>query len=65
LCVLAAELGQSPARLAIAWCLRNRHVSSVILGASRVAQLEENLGALETLSQVDEAGWARVESSTR
>lgn len=48
-----------------AWCLRNRHVSSVILGASRVAQLEENLGALETLSQVDEAGWARVESSTR
>ncbi len=65
LCTLAAELGQSPARLAIAWCLRNRHVSTVILGASRVAQLEENLGALKTLSQVDEASWARVEAATR
>jgi len=64
-CALAAELGQSPARLAIAWCLRNPHVSSVILGASRVAQLEENLGALETLSQVDDLSWARVEAATR
>ncbi len=36
-----------PAELAIAWCLRNPNVSSVILGASRVAQLEENLKALE------------------
>ncbi|MCF5925335.1 aldo/keto reductase, partial [Xanthomonas perforans] len=45
--------------------LRNRHVSSVILGASRVTQLEENLGALDTLDQVDDAGWAQVESSTR
>ncbi|MBB4722936.1 potassium channel beta subunit family protein [Xanthomonas euvesicatoria] len=64
-CAVAAELGQSPAQLAIAWCLRNRHVSSVILGASRVTQLEENLSALDTLGQVDDAGWAQVESSTR
>jgi len=64
-CALAAELGQSPARLAIAWCLRNPHVSTVILGASRVAQLEENLGALETLTKVDAADWARVEEVTR
>lgn len=64
-CALAAELGQSPARLAIAWCLRNPHVSTVILGASRVAQLEENLGALETLTKVDAADWARVEAVTR
>lgn len=62
---VAAELGQSPARLAIAWCLRNPHVSTVILGASRVAQLEENLAALQTLEQVDAAGWAQVDAATR
>jgi len=59
---LAAELGTEPAPLAIAWCLRNPHVSSVILGASRVAQLQQNLQALEVPEQVDDAGWARVES---
>ena len=42
---LAAELGLSQSVLAIAWCLKNPHVSSVILGASKVAQLEENLKA--------------------
>ncbi|MCD0260296.1 aldo/keto reductase [Xanthomonas melonis] len=64
-CAVAAELGQAPAPLAIAWCLRNPHVSTVILGASRVAQLEENLSALEVLEQVDAAGWAQVEAATR
>ena len=43
----AAELGEKPASLAIAWCLRNPHVSSVILGASTTAQLLENLGAID------------------
>lgn len=57
---LAASFGVAPAPLAIAWCLRNRHVSSVILGASRVSQLEQNLGALDLLEQVDEAGWAQI-----
>ena len=59
---LAAELGVAPAPLAIAWCLRNPHVSSVILGASRVAQLLQNLEALEVAGRVDDAGWARVEA---
>ncbi|MEG2804192.1 aldo/keto reductase [Stenotrophomonas sp.] len=59
---LAAGLGVSPAQLAIAWCLRNPHVSSVILGASRVGQLEENLGALAVLDQLDEAAWQQVEA---
>jgi len=59
---VAAELGESPAQLAIAWCLRNRQVSSVILGASRVSQLEENLRALDVLERVDEAAWQRIEA---
>ena len=42
---IAEELGCTPSRLAIAWCLLNPNVSTVILGASRVEQLEENLQA--------------------
>jgi voltage-dependent potassium channel beta subunit len=43
---LAGEIGLSPAILAIAWCLKNPHVSTVILGASKVPQLQENLQAI-------------------
>lgn len=59
---LAAQLGVSPAQLAIAWCLRNPNVSSVILGASRVSQLEENLGALALFEQLDESVWQQVDA---
>ena len=44
---IAAELGLSLPVFAIAWCLKNPHVSTVILGASKVTQLEENLKAVE------------------
>ncbi|MBS0192696.1 MAG: aldo/keto reductase [Proteobacteria bacterium] len=57
---LAVELGVKPAQLAIAWCLRNPHVSSVILGASRPEQLRENLGALAVSEQFDAPTWDRV-----
>ena len=49
---IAKELGTSLPRLAIAWCLKNPNVSSVILGASRVEQLTENLGALDVVGQL-------------
>jgi voltage-dependent potassium channel beta subunit len=57
---MATELGLRPAALAIAWCLRNPHVSSVILGASRVPQLLENLGALDLAQRLDDAVWSRA-----
>jgi aryl-alcohol dehydrogenase-like predicted oxidoreductase len=44
---VAAELGHSPGQVAIAWTLQNPAVTSPILGARTVAQLEENLGALD------------------
>ncbi len=44
---LAKELGISMPVLAIAWCLKNHHVSTVMLGASKVSQLEENFGAID------------------
>ena len=49
LAVLAGELGVSQACMSIAWCLKNPNVSTAILGASKVGQLEENLKALEVL----------------
>ena len=60
---VARELGHAPASVAIAWCLRNPQVSSVILGASRVEQLLQNLQALDVLEQIDAAGWARIEAA--
>jgi aryl-alcohol dehydrogenase-like predicted oxidoreductase len=53
----------APAALAIAWCLRNPHVSSVILGASRVAQLLQNLEALDVAAHLGEAEWVQVEAA--
>lgn len=46
LAAIAHALGATPAQLAIAWCTRNRALSSVILGASNPAQLRENLRAV-------------------
>src|SRR6202795_4464203 len=50
---LAAELNLSQSVLAIAWCLKNPHVSTVILGASKIAQLEENLLASAAAEKLD------------
>ena len=49
---MAEEMGTTMARLAIAWTLKNPNVSTVILGASRVSQLEDNLQALEVVPQL-------------
>lgn len=59
---LAGELGMAPSQLAVAWCLKNPHVSTVILGASKIAQLEQNLGAVERVAQLDDAVMERIES---
>jgi len=59
---IADELGCTPAQLAIAWCARNPHVSTVITGASRVSQVRENMAALEVLDRLDEEVVARLEA---
>jgi voltage-dependent potassium channel beta subunit len=52
---LAGELGVPLAQMAIAWCLKNEHVSTVILGASKMHQLKENLKSLEVVDQIDDS----------
>ena len=59
---VADGLGCSVGQLAIAWCARHPHVSSVILGASRVEQLRENLAALEVVDRLDEEVLDRIDS---
>ncbi|MGN6444105.1 aldo/keto reductase [Amnibacterium sp.] len=44
---IAEERGQTLAQLALAWALRDERVTSLVIGASSVAQLEQNVGALE------------------
>jgi voltage-dependent potassium channel beta subunit len=58
---LAEELGMPLPQLAIAWCLKNPAVSTVILGASSVEQLRQNLAALERVEQLDEEAMERIE----
>jgi voltage-dependent potassium channel beta subunit len=58
---VAKELGCTMAQLGVAWCLKNPRVSTVILGASRVEQLTENLGALDVVPRLDVAVMERIE----
>jgi len=60
---IAGELGCSLAQLALAWCTRNPHVSSVITGASRVEQVTENMVALEVADRLDDAAMSRIRAA--
>jgi L-glyceraldehyde 3-phosphate reductase len=51
---IAARRGQSLAQLALAWALRDPRVTSALIGASSVAQLETNVAALERLDFTDD-----------
>lgn len=62
---IAQELGVPMAHLALAWCLKNPHVSTVILGASRVAQLKENLAAAEVVAQLTDDVMAALDAATK
>lgn len=58
---LAQELDVSLTNLSIAWCLKNPNVSSVILGATKTNQLEENLKSLDVLPLLTEEVMANIE----
>jgi L-glyceraldehyde 3-phosphate reductase len=47
---IATQRGQTLAQMALAWALRNPVMTSVIIGASRLEQLEQNVGALKNLA---------------
>jgi voltage-dependent potassium channel beta subunit len=58
---LAKDMGASLAQFSLAWCLQNPLVSSVITGASRIEQLQENLKALELVDKFTPESMAEID----
>ncbi|HEX7586885.1 MAG TPA: aldo/keto reductase [Anaerolineae bacterium] len=59
---IAAELDCTMAQLALAWCLKNPNVSTVITGASKPQQVVENMQALDVVAKLTEPVLARIET---
>jgi aryl-alcohol dehydrogenase-like predicted oxidoreductase len=59
---VAGGLGCSVAQLALAWCLKNQNVSTVITGASRVSQVHENIKALDVVASLTPEVMEKIES---
>jgi len=64
LLVIAAELDVTLAQLALAWCLKNPHVSTVITGASSAQQVRENMSALDVVELLSDEVMARIDSAS-
>jgi voltage-dependent potassium channel beta subunit len=61
---IAKDLGCTLAQLAIAWCAKNPNVSTVITGASRPAQVKENMKAVEVIAKLDAGVMKRIDAAT-
>ena len=59
---LAEDSGMSVTHLALAWCLQNPNVSTIILGASRLSQLEDNLKSLDVVDKITPDMLAAIET---
>jgi voltage-dependent potassium channel beta subunit len=59
---IAAELVCTTAQLALAWCLKNPHVSTVITGASKPEQVSENMKALDVVTKLTPDVMERIEA---
>jgi voltage-dependent potassium channel beta subunit len=62
---IAAELGCTLAQMSIAWCAKNPHVSTVITGASRAAQVVENFAALDVIELLTPEVMERIAHAVR
>ena len=59
---IADRLGCTRAQLALAWCTKNPHVSSVITGATRPEQVKENLGALDVAGKLGDGVMREIDA---
>jgi aryl-alcohol dehydrogenase-like predicted oxidoreductase len=59
---LAKDMEITLPQLAVAWCLKNPHVSSVILGASKASQLDETLKSVDCLRKLDLAVMKKIDA---
>ena len=58
---LSNDLGMSLPVMSIGWCLKNENVSTVILGASKMSQLKENMRSIDALNKLDEKAIKQIE----
>ena len=58
---IAKEIGSSLPQLALSWCLRNPNVSTVILGASKMNQLEENIKSIDLYTKLDDVAMTKID----
>lgn len=58
---LSNDLGMSLPVMSVAWCLKNQNVSTVILGASKMSQLKENMKSIDALNKLDEKAVKQIE----
>jgi len=58
---LSNDLGMSLPVMSIGWCLKNENVSTVILGASKMSQLKENMKSIDSLNKLDEKAIKQIE----
>lgn len=58
---IASDVGASVSQFALAWCLKNRDVSTVITGSSKLSQVEENFGALDLVPKLTDDVMQAVE----
>ncbi len=61
---IAGDLGCTISQLALAWCLKNPNVSTVITGASRVSQVQENMKALDVVPKLTAEVMKAIETAT-
>jgi voltage-dependent potassium channel beta subunit len=61
---IAKELGCTLSQLAIAWCAKNPNVSTVITGASKLAQVKENMKAVDVITKLTPEVIAKIEEIT-
>ena len=59
---VADDIGCDMAQLALAWCVHNPHVSTVITGASNVDQIRSNLGAMDVVPLITDEVAARLDA---
>ena len=61
---IAGDLGCTISQLALAWCLKNPNVSTVITGASKVSQVHENMKALDVVPKLTAEVMKAIEAAT-
>ena len=57
----AAEIKCTPAQLALAWCLKNNDVSTILMGATTPEQIQDNLGCIEVAKGLTDLHMSKIE----